>query len=97
MKKSEKIRVSIKPAEHPPSQERLGEIAERLFEILARARRRRQQSKATAITQMLHIGRFWSVKLACGCTRTLTSPDLKREQLYIGKAVACPNHGATHE
>jgi hypothetical protein len=39
------IKVTIKPAERPPSRERLGEIAEKLLAILARARARKAEVK----------------------------------------------------
>jgi hypothetical protein len=35
------IRVTVRPAENPPSKERLGEIAERLLELLAEEDARR--------------------------------------------------------
>jgi hypothetical protein len=44
------------------------------------------------ITRILNFG-TWTVKLSCGCAiRGLSSDDLNREQLYIGKAVYCGKH-----
>lgn len=48
---------------------------------------------ANTIMHILTFGSTWSVTLGCGCVRRgLTSADLKREQLYIGKAVECEKH-----
>ena len=45
------------------------------------------------ITHILNFGTWWTVKLTCGCSRKgVTSADLKREQLYIGKKVQCDKH-----
>lgn len=46
------------------------------------------------IVRILNFGPTWTVKLDCGCSRRgLTSDDLKREQLFVGKAVTCFKHG----
>lgn len=49
---------------------------------------------ATTITQILRFGRLYTVKLDCGCSRRgLSMDDVKREQLFVGKAVEC-KHGS---
>jgi hypothetical protein len=40
------IKVTVRPAEKPPSREELGEIAENLLRILARARARKKLREA---------------------------------------------------
>jgi hypothetical protein len=58
-----------------------------------RFRRRSANPISTTVTRILCFGPTWTVKLACGCTRRgLTSQDLDREQLFIGKTVACDKH-----
>ena len=48
----------------------------------------------STITRMLNLGRAWTVVLDCGCRlKGLTAEQLKEEQLFIGKRVACPTHG----
>jgi hypothetical protein len=47
----------------------------------------------STIIRILDFGGTWCVKLDCGCSRKgLTSDDLKREQLVIGKRVKCEKH-----
>lgn len=45
------------------------------------------------ILHILNFGRTWTVKLDCGCNRRgLTSDEIEREQLYVGKRVDCQKH-----
>lgn len=47
----------------------------------------------TTIVQMLRFGRFYDVKLGCGCTFRVSGDDAKRDQLFIGKAMTCVECG----
>lgn len=50
--------------------------------------------KPITITEMLRYGSTWTATLSCGCAiREITNDDLRREQLYIGKAMTCELHG----
>ena len=44
----------------------------------------------TAIIRMSKFGRGYTVALECGHKLHVTTDSAKRDQLYIGKRVACP-------
>jgi hypothetical protein len=74
----------LRPEYYRERQERLSDCPA-LFQPLRTA--------PNTITQILGFGRLWNVTLGCGCTRRgLTSADLKREQIYVGKRIECDEH-----
>lgn len=47
----------------------------------------------TTIVRMLRLGRFYNVKLGCGCAFQASADEAKRNQLFIGKAMTCETCG----
>jgi hypothetical protein len=81
---------SVSPPKAPPRRPKAPR-AKRILPFIGD--RASVSARTVAITHMLHLGPTWTIKFDCGCSRRgLTGDDIRREQLFIGKAAQCDRH-----